>query len=31
MLVHQAARTIELALGKNPPLPPLFEAARRTA
>jgi shikimate dehydrogenase len=29
MLVHQAARAIELALGKKPPLPPLFRAARR--
>jgi shikimate dehydrogenase len=29
MLVHQAARTIELALGEKPPLPPLFRAARR--
>ena len=29
MLVHQAARAIELALGKKPPLPPLFAAARR--
>lgn len=28
MLVHQAARTIELALGEKPPLPPLFRAAR---
>ena len=26
MLVHQAARAIELALGKEPPLPPLFES-----
>lgn len=30
MLVHQAARAIELALGEAPPLPPLFEAARAT-
>jgi len=30
MLVHQAARAIELALGKKPPLAPLFRAARRT-
>jgi shikimate dehydrogenase len=29
MLVHQAARAIELALGMAPPLPPLFRAARR--
>jgi shikimate dehydrogenase len=29
MLVHQAARAIELALGKAPPIEPLFEAARR--
>lgn len=29
MLVHQAARAIELALGQEPPLPPLFRAARR--
>jgi shikimate dehydrogenase len=29
MLVHQAARAIELALGEKPPLPPLFRAARR--
>jgi shikimate dehydrogenase len=29
MLVHQAARAIELALGERPPLPPLFRAARR--
>jgi len=28
MLVHQAARAIELALGQAPPLPPLFQAAR---
>ncbi|MES1166180.1 MAG: NAD(P)-dependent oxidoreductase [Verrucomicrobiota bacterium] len=28
MLVHQAARAIELALGRQPPLPPLFQAAR---
>ncbi|HVT08882.1 MAG TPA: NAD(P)-binding domain-containing protein [Polyangia bacterium] len=28
MLVHQAARAIELALGRKPPLPPLFAAAR---
>ncbi|HEX3904173.1 MAG TPA: shikimate dehydrogenase [Polyangia bacterium] len=28
MLVHQAAHAISLALGKKPPLPPLFEAAR---
>jgi shikimate dehydrogenase len=28
MLVHQAARAVELALGKKPPLPPLFAAAR---
>jgi shikimate dehydrogenase len=28
MLVHQAARAIELALGESPPLPPLFTAAR---
>lgn len=28
MLVHQAARAIELALGEAPPLTPLFEAAR---
>jgi shikimate dehydrogenase len=29
MLVHQAARAIELALGKAPPIEPLFEAVRR--
>jgi shikimate dehydrogenase len=29
MLVHQAARAIELALGEKPPLPALFRAARR--
>lgn len=28
MLVHQAARAIELALGETPPLAPLFTAAR---
>lgn len=28
MLVHQAARAIELALGRKPSLPPLFAAAR---
>jgi shikimate dehydrogenase len=28
MLVHQAARAIELALGEKPPLGPLFRAAR---
>jgi len=28
MLVHQAAHAITLALGKTPPLPPLFEAVR---
>lgn len=28
MLVHQAARAIELALGESPPLAPLFMAAR---
>ena len=28
MLVHQAAHAIALALGKAPPLPPLFEAVR---
>jgi shikimate dehydrogenase len=28
MLVHQAARTVELAVGEAPPLPPLFRAAR---
>jgi shikimate dehydrogenase len=28
MLVHQAARAIELALGEKPPLAPLFRAAR---
>jgi shikimate dehydrogenase len=31
MLVHQAAHAITLALGKKPPLPPLFAAARRTS
>jgi shikimate dehydrogenase len=31
MLVHQAARAVELALGEKPPLPPLFRAARRGA
>jgi shikimate dehydrogenase len=30
MLVHQAAHAIKLALGKAPPLPPLFRAARGT-
>jgi shikimate dehydrogenase len=29
MLVHQAARAVELAVGEAPPLPPLFRAARR--
>jgi len=29
MLVHQAARAIELALGEKPPLGPLFRAVRR--
>ena len=29
MLVHQAARAVELALGEAPPLAPLFRAARR--
>ena len=29
MLVHQAARAVELALGEAPPLPPLFRAAHR--
>jgi len=28
MLVHQAARSIELAVGESPPLAPLFTAAR---
>jgi shikimate dehydrogenase len=28
MLVHQAARAIELALGQAPPLPPMFQAVR---
>jgi shikimate 5-dehydrogenase len=28
MLVHQAAHAITLALGKSPPLPPLFDAVR---
>jgi len=28
MLVHQAARAVELAVGRPPPLPPLFRAAR---
>jgi shikimate dehydrogenase len=28
MLVHQAARAVELALGKSPPRPPLFRAVR---
>jgi hypothetical protein len=28
MLVHQADRAVELALGESPPLPPLFRAAR---
>jgi shikimate 5-dehydrogenase len=28
MLVHQAARAIELALGKAPPVGPLFQSAR---
>jgi shikimate dehydrogenase len=31
MLVHQAARAIELALGRAPPLPPLFRAVRRAS
>jgi shikimate dehydrogenase len=31
MLVHQAARAIELALGEKPPLPPLFKAAQQTS
>jgi shikimate dehydrogenase len=30
MLVHQAAHAITLALGKAPPLPPLFEAVGRS-
>jgi shikimate dehydrogenase len=30
MLVHQAARAIELALGQSPPLPPLFAAVGLT-
>ncbi len=29
MLVHQAARAVELALGEKPPLAPLYAAARR--
>jgi shikimate dehydrogenase len=29
MLVHQAARAVELALGQSPPVAPLFRAARR--
>jgi shikimate dehydrogenase len=29
MLVHQAAHAITLAVGKRPPLPPLFRAAQR--
>jgi shikimate dehydrogenase len=29
MLVHQAAHAIKLAIGKAPPLPPLFEAVGR--
>jgi shikimate dehydrogenase len=29
MLVHQAVRSMEFALGETPPLPPLFAAARR--
>jgi shikimate dehydrogenase len=29
MLVHQAVRAMEFALGETPPLPPLFAAARR--
>jgi shikimate dehydrogenase len=28
MLVHQAAKAIELGLGKAPPIPPMFHAAR---
>jgi shikimate dehydrogenase len=28
MLVHQAARAVELAVGKPPPVAPLFRAAR---
>jgi shikimate 5-dehydrogenase len=28
MLVHQAARAVELALGKRPPAEPLLKAAR---
>jgi shikimate dehydrogenase len=31
MLVHQAARAVELALGQPPPLPPMFRAARRAS
>jgi shikimate dehydrogenase len=31
MLVHQAARAVELALGQPPPLRPLFRAARRAS
>lgn len=30
MLVHQAARAVELTFGKKPPLAPLLRAARRT-
>jgi shikimate dehydrogenase len=30
MLVHQAAHAITLAVGKTPPLPPMFRAARGT-
>jgi shikimate dehydrogenase len=29
MLVHQAARAVELAVGRAPPMAPLFRAARR--
>jgi shikimate 5-dehydrogenase len=29
MLVHQAARAVELALGERPPAEPLLKAARR--
>jgi hypothetical protein len=31
MLVHQAAHAIALAVGKAPPLPPLFAAVKGVA
>jgi shikimate dehydrogenase len=29
MLVHQASRTVEMVVGRRPPIPPLMRAARR--